>query len=296
MKSLFNKKSLSRIVYGGLILAISIAAWLLFKPKPVIVETGTVTKGTFIENFSIDGKVRSKTKVTIVAFTNGDIEEITLREGDTVKKGQTLTVLRWDYAKKIVSPLNGVIVKVYRKTAGPINRGEPLMDIIDPDDLEIVAEPLTTDAIRINENTKVQVLGLGDRKTVYSARVINVSRAGFIKVSALGVEEERTEVRMAFVDVPKEILQKIGDNFHVELSMELSRNDNVLKVPLGALFKDKESWAVYLIENGKARLKHIEISKRNDREALVSKGLQENNRVILFPGDTIFEGTSVKAK
>lgn len=296
MKAGKSSKVLPGFVYGGIILGILISLWFLFRTKPVEVETALVTRGPFIEDFLIDGKVRSKNKTTVVAFANGDVDEINLRPGDSIVKGQKITVLHWDYSKKIVSPLSGVVVKVYRETAGPVNRGEPLIEIIDPEDLEIVAEPLTSDALRINENTSVKVLGLGDSSASYTAKVTTVSRAGFVKISALGVEEERTEIRMALVDVPKKILQKLGDNFHVELSLELSRAENALKVPLGALFKDKENWSVYVIENGKAFLRHIELLKRNDREASVSKGLKEGERLILFPGDTIFEGTRVKIK
>lgn len=295
MKSRTSAKILPRLVYGGIVAGLLISAWFLFRPKPVDVETSMVTRGEFIENFLIDGKVRSKNKTTVVAFTSGDIDEIDLRAGDAVKKNQTITILRWDYTKKITSPITGVVVRVYRETAGPVNRGEPLIDIVDPEDLEIMAEPLTTDALRIPVDTSVQVMGLETDK-IYSAKVTNVSRAGFAKISALGVEEERTEVRMAFLDVPKDVLSKIGDNFHVELSMQISRAENALKVPLGALFKDQQKWAVYIVEGKKAHLRHVEIVKRNDREAHVNTGLQEGDKVILFPGDTVFEGTRVKFK
>lgn len=294
MKSRASSKILPRVIYGGIILGLVISVWFLFRDQPVEVEASLVTRGVFIENFLIDGKVRSKRKTTVVAFTSGDINEIKLRPGDDIAKGQLITILRWDFTKKITSPLSGVVVKVYRETAGPINRGEPLLDIIDPNDLELVAEPLTSDALRINKDTPVQVRGLGDSETVHAAKVASVSRAGFVKVSALGVEEERTEVRMVFIDVSKKILGKLGDNFHVELSLQLSRDEDSLKIPLGSLFKDNENWAVYVIENGKAHLRHVEILKRNDREASIAKGLQEGERIVLFPGDTIFEGTRVK--
>lgn len=288
-----SSKLLTNTVYGVVIGGILVALWLIFRPQPVAVESALVTRGLFEEVFAIDGRVRSKDKTTIVAFANGDIDEIKIKAGDSVSKGEFITVLRWDFVKKIVSPVKGVVVRVYRQSAGPIIRGEPLLDIVDPENLEIVAEPLTSDAIRIKEGATVQVSGIGD-KPFYSAKVVNVSRAGFVKVSALGVEEERTEVRMEFVDAPKDVLARLGDNFHVELGVLISKVEDTLKVPLGALFKDQDQWAVYTIENKKAQLKHIEISKKNDREAVVLKGLQEGEKVILFPSDKISHDTSVE--
>lgn len=288
-------KRLDKIIYGGVFLVLVVSLWIVLKTKPVEVEAVSVKKGSFIETFAIDGKIRSKNKTTVVAFANGDIDEIKLKAGDTIRKDDTITVLRWDYVKKIISPMNGVVVKVYRETAGPITRGEPLIDIIDPNNLEIVAEPLTSDSLRITENTPVEISGLKEG-LIFTAKVTNISKAGFIKISALGVEEERTEVRMDFVNVPQEILDRLGDNFHVELEMKLSIEENVLKVPLGSLFKDGEKWSVYVIKDKKARTKNIEIAKRNNEEALVTRGLVEGETVILFPGDAVSEGTSVKIK
>ncbi|MGZ3774539.1 MAG: efflux RND transporter periplasmic adaptor subunit [Pseudobdellovibrionaceae bacterium] len=296
MKSQTSSITLQRIVYGIIALGVLVSSWFLFRKKPIVVDSAVVTKGVFNETFLIDGKLRAKNKTTVVAFTNGDIDEIDLRAGDEIKKGQIITVLHWDYTKKITSPITGVIAKIYRETAGPVNRGEPLVDIIDPHNLEIVAEPLTSDALRISKDTPVQVIDLGNSSANYSAKVTEVSKVGFVKISALGVEEERTEVRMEFVNIPQELSQRLGDNFHVELSMLVSRDENVLKIPLGALFKDNENWAVYIISDGKAQLRHVEIAKRNDREASVTRGLHQDDRVILFPGDVIIEGSKVKIK
>lgn len=284
---------LSRVVYGGVSLAIVASLWIVFRTKPIEVEKAPVARGAFDEKFFVDGKLRSKNKTTVVAFASGDIDEINIKKGDAIRKGEVITLLHWDFHKKIVSPMDGVVVQVHRESAGPVNRGEPLIDIVDPDEIEIVAEPLTSDALRIKEGGSVEVSGFAEGVTL-AARVLNVSRAGFVKISALGVEEERTEVRMTFIDAPKDFLAKVGDNFHVELAFLLSHVEDVLKVPLGALFKADDKWAVFVIQSGKAHLRTIEIAAKNDREALVKSGLQEGEQVILFPSDMIKDQTSVK--
>lgn len=284
---------LSRVVYAGVICIVLGSLWLMFRVKPIEVEKASVTRGALDEKFFIDGKLRSKNKTTVVAFASGDIDEVKIKKGDNVRKGEVITQLHWDIHKKIMSPISGVVVHIYRSSSGPVNRGEPLVDIVDPDDIEIVAEPLTADAIRIQEGTLVEVSGFGEGVS-YPAKVLKVSRAGFVKTSALGVEEERTEVRIAFVDAPKELLQRVGDSFHVELQFLLSHVEDVLKVPLGALFKSEDRWAVYKIEKGKAHLQYIEVATKSDREVIVKSGLKEGDKVILFPSDMIKDQTAVK--
>ena len=73
----------------------------------------------------------------------------------------------------------------------------------------------------------------------------------------------------------------------------ISKVENALAVPLGAVFKSGGKWSVYVIENSRAQLRQIDISKRNDRMALVNGGLGEGDVVILFPGDRIREGSRV---
>lgn len=286
-------KILPKLVYGGIGVAIVFSLWFIFRTKPVHIEEGFVTRGDFEERFLIDGKIRSKNKTTLVAYASGDMDEIELKAGDRVHKGTYITTLRWDYDKKILSPLEGVVVKVYRQSGGPINRGEPLIDIVDPNDIEIVAEPLTSDAIRIKVGAMVEVSGVGEAP-FYLAQVQEVSRAGFVKISALGVEEERTEVRMAFKNAPVELLQRVGDNYHVELSIRISEEKDVLKIPLGALFKIQDRWAAYTLKNKRAHLQEIQIGKKNNREVVLISGLKEGDPVILFPGDEIFEGVRVE--
>lgn len=279
-----------KIIYGILGLAVLIGLYFLFAPQVVEVDTGHVVRKDFEEVLRVDGTIKSKTKVTIVARTTGDIDQINLEVGDILKKGDLITRLKWDFYEPIKSSMNGVISKVHRKSAGPVNRGEPLIDIIDPENLQIEAEVLTTDAVRIPATAKVKITGVGTDNQLQGV-VVKISRAGFLKLSALGIEEEKTLVYVESDELKK---YQFGDIFHVELEIAISRDRNVLTVPLGALFKNANSWAVYTIGKNKAILRNIEISGKNETEALVTKGLKEGEPVILFPGDRIVEGARIR--
>lgn len=286
------KVSLSKVVYSIIALVALIAVWLLVRTPRAEVDIITVTKGPFIESLRIDGTVRSKTNMTVSAFATGDLEQVPWKVGEALKKGQIITHLNWDYRKPVTSPLTGVISKIYRESAGPIARGEPILDVIDPQNLEIFAEALTTDATKVPLGAKVHVSGLGTGETL-QATVVRISQAGFVKMSALGIEEERTEIVMAFQKNPP---PKIGNNFHVELEIEISNNEEALQIPLGALFKDGQRWAVYLVQDGRARLRHVTVLKRSATSALLSSGLEPGEQVVLFPSDKVADGVKVRTR
>lgn len=287
-----SKTRMTIVVYTLLAVIGLICLWILVRTKSVEANVFLVKKGPFQETLLIDGVVRSQTKITVTAFATGDIGQVDLKVGDPVSKNQKITFLKWDYVKDVASPIDGVISKVYRDSAGPINRGDPIVEIIDPNNLEVVVDVLTTDAVRIPEGTFATINGLGLKEPL-SGQVRRISRAGFVKLSALGIEEEKTNVYLKFLDPPP---SSIGDNFHVEVRFVLSQDDQVLTIPTGALFKNKNSWAVYKVEKNRAHLQDVVVGKKSDTQAVILEGLSEGDLVILFPTDLIGEGKKVKSK
>jgi HlyD family secretion protein len=204
--------------------------------------------------------------------------------------------LYWDIKYvPVKSPIAGVITKVFRESAGPIHRGEPIIEVVDPSDLEIVSELLTTDAAKVKVGNLATATGWGDSKSI-QARVSKISKAGFVKISALGVEEERTEVIMEPEKLSPEEKIKLGHTFHTLLSIQVASVGSALKIPSGALFRDGSDWAVYQVINNKAQLKHVTLSLRGNEEVVITQGLEEGDLVINYPGDLIKNGTTVKSK
>lgn len=284
---------MKKMFYSLLILVLAVATYVLMRPKEIPVEVYIMERGPFEETFSSDGKVRTRNKQIVYAFANGTIDNLNIKIGDVVQKGKLVATLEWDRNEPIKVPIDGVISKVFRDSAGPVTRGEPLFEVSSLSDLEVIADVLTPDAIRLNINGEAWVQNWGGAENL-EAKIIQISRAGTVKISALGVEEERSEVKLAFMKVPQELKNKFGDNYHVDVLFVVSREANALGVPLGALFKNRDQWAVYVLQDGRVKLKEIKITKRNDRFAMVTEGLSEGDQVILFPGDKIHEGVRVK--
>ena len=194
----------------------------------------------------------------------------------------------------VVSPVSGVVLKRVRESESVVPIGEPLLEIGDPASLEIVSDLLSTDAVRISPGDAVRIEQWGGNNPL-NGRVRRVEPSGFMKVSALGVEEQRVNVIVDFVDPPEEAHQ-LGDGYRVEVRVVIWRDDKALKVPTGSLFRRGDEWAVFVMENGRARLQPVEPGQRNDREGQVLKGLAEGQTVVLHPPDTLAEGMRLKVR
>jgi HlyD family secretion protein len=122
--------------------------------------------------------------------------------------------------------------------------------------------------------------------------VTRVDPAGFLKVSALGIEEQRVRTTIDFID-PPEAWSRLGHDYRVIVHVTTWQSDSVLTLPVGALFRNGESWAVFAVKDGRARVTEVKIGHRNSRVAEVLSGLAEGDTVVLHPSDRIKEGTAV---
>ncbi len=188
------------------------------------------------------------------------------------------------------SPVEGRVLKVWRESEGVVNRGSALVEVGDPRALEVEVDVLSADAVQISAGTPVVLERWGG--TPLDARVRHVEPVGFTKISALGVEEQRV---LAIVDFasPMDEWERIGDGYRVEAKFILWRGDDVLQVPTSTLFRRGDAWAVFVVHDGAARFRPIEIGHRSGLRAEVNGGLSAGEIVVTHPNDTIEDGTKV---
>jgi HlyD family secretion protein len=122
-------------------------------------------------------------------------------------------------------------------------------------------------------------------------RVRRIEPSGFMKVSALGVEEQRVNVLIDFVE-PAEAAP-LGDGYRVEVRVVLWEEADVLRVPVGSLFRQGEDWATFVVEADTARLRPVQLGQRNEDYGQVVSGLDAGATVVLHPPDTLSDGTRV---
>lgn len=194
---------------------------------------------------------------------------------------------------EVVAPVSGRILQVLTESEQVVQAGTPLLSVGDPRDLEIVVDLLSRDAVQLQPGAKAVIDGWGGLPLI--AELVRIDPVATTKVSALGIEERRTTATLQLLAPPAD-WQRLGHGFRVVAHIVRWRGEDVLTVPIGALFRVDGQWAVFVVESGQAMTRQIEIGERNADFAEVVAGLQAGQEVILHPADTISSGTAVAVR
>jgi HlyD family secretion protein len=193
-------------------------------------------------------------------------------------------------AIRIQSPIDGVVLKVLREDAGFVAPGTALMEIGDPHDMELIIDVLSTAATKIRSGAHVHIEHWGG-DNILSGTVRLVEPSAFLKISALGVEEKRVNVLIDF-DSPRELRPTLGDGFRVEARIVIAQTSKEsIKIPAGALVRERDDWWVVCMENGRAKRRAVTVGLSNGKEAEITSGLNVGDLVVLYPSDKIREGS-----
>ena len=192
------------------------------------------------------------------------------------------------------SPVSGRVLRVLSESESVVGAAAPLVEIGDPQRLEIVVDLLSTDAVRVAAGQKVLVEGWGGPQPLDGV-VRRVEPFGFTKVSALGIEEQRVNVLIDPVG-DLESWRRLGHGFRVEPRIVLWESEDVLKVPLSALYREGKDWFVFRDEGGRAAAAPVSIGHENGFEAEVLQGLEPGQRVVIHPGDRVTDGARIQVR
>ncbi|HWB82311.1 MAG TPA: efflux RND transporter periplasmic adaptor subunit [Nannocystaceae bacterium] len=193
---------------------------------------------------------------------------------------------------EIRSPIVGSVLKILRESEGVVSPGEPLMEVADPQALEIVVDVLTSDAVEIAPGDPVVIERWGGEGTL-SAHVRLVEPSAFTKVSSLGVEEQRVNVIIA-LDDPYDRWRALGDGYAVEAAIVIWEDAAAVQVPTSALVRTIDGWSVFMLEGGIARAQAVTLGRRGLRSAQITTGLSPGQTVIVHPTDRIKDGVKVE--
>lgn len=187
------------------------------------------------------------------------------------------------------APSAGRVLRLYEKSDRTVIAGQPLLEIGDPGLVEIVLDVLSNDAVKIQSGMPVAIEGWGGDRAL-NGRVRYVEPTAYTKISALGIEEKR-------VNIIVDLLQPegaLGDGYRVRGSVLLWEGNDVLTVPISALFRHSSSWAVFVVRDGKATLVPVKTGARNDFAVEIASGLQPKDEVILHPSNQLQSGMAVE--
>jgi len=192
----------------------------------------------------------------------------------------------------VKAPLSGQILSVDRESEGPVAQGTPIVQIGDLNSLECVADFLSEEAVRVKPGDPVTFTDWGGAPL--PGRVRRVEPAGFTKVSALGIEEQRVNIVMD-LDDPSE-RQNLGHGYRFVANIAVWQGTNRLVVPMAALFRDGDGWAVFVIENGRAEWREVSVGHTNRTYAEILDGVNEGDRVVIHPPRLLERGAKVKIR
>ena len=191
----------------------------------------------------------------------------------------------------ITSPVSGRILRVFQESERVVPAGFALVEVGDPADLEARIEVLSRDAVNIKPGARTELVKWGGDEAL-RGRVRVVEPSAFTKISALGVEEQRVNVIVDFIDTLNQ-RPTLGDAYRVEARIVAWESTDVLKAPAGALFQQGDHWEAYRVSHGTAQLITVDINHSNGLETEIMGGLEAGDEVIVYPGDQIADGVSV---
>ena len=196
-----------------------------------------------------------------------------------------------DCCVRLIAPIDGRVLSVPVISERPVLPGATLATIGAPEDLEIVADLLSSDAVRLEPGAPALVERWGGPDAL-DARLVRIEPSARTKVSALGIEEQRVDAIFEIVSPPED-RKGLGDGFSVFLRIVEWQTDDTVQVPLSALWRSGEDWAVFVVEDGEAKRRTVEIGRRNAREAQVLAGLEPGEVVVTHPSDEVTAGTAI---
>jgi HlyD family secretion protein len=194
---------------------------------------------------------------------------------------------------KVMSPVSGVVLRVVQGSEATVPAGATLLEVGDPQRMEVLSELLTTDAVQAQPGRRVVIERWGGPPVEGVVR--RVEPAAFTKVSALGIEEQRVNV-LVDITSPPQAWQAMGDGFRVVVRVVTQSVEHAIVVPVGAIFPHGEGMAVYRQDGRRVRLQPVQVAGRNGSDAWVRDGVAAGDSVVIYPPATLADGKRIKVR
>lgn len=194
----------------------------------------------------------------------------------------------------VQTPVSGHVLRMHRESEGTVHPGDALLDVGDAGNIEVKAEVLSAEAVKMKPGMPVQFVRWGGGP-VLSGKIRIIEPSGFTKISSLGVEEQRVLVISDITSSPEE-RDNLKDGYRVEARFIIWEQEDVTQVPASALFRLGDGWAVFVVKNGRANAQIVTVGQRTGLAAEIISGITLGDMVITHPGDQINHGTRVKQR
>ena len=115
--------------------------------------------------------------------------------------------------------------------------------------IDIVIDLMSADAVKVKKGASATIDGWGGQQAL-KAIVRHIEPAGFTKVSALGIEEQRVKTVLDLIKTP-DLAKRLGHKFRVFAHIKIWEGTDLLLTPLSALFRKGNDWVVFTIQDNR---------------------------------------------
>jgi HlyD family secretion protein len=288
-----------RRAYGWWIAAaalLSAAATVALWPRPVGVEVGRVDRGDVTVEAVDEGRVRMHEVYVLSAPVAGRVQRIEVEPGDAVREGDLLARLAPQAGAQpaaglaVRAPAPGVVLEVPQRSETTVAAGAPLVVVGDPGRREVVVAFLSQEAVRIVPGAPARIENWGG--PALAARVERVEPIARTRVSALGIEEQRTNVILGFESDGAGAA--LGHDFRIDARVVLRAHRGVLRLPIGAPFRSGAGWVVFRVVDDRAVLTPVELGDTDGSHHVLLAGLAEGDEVVAFPSSQVTDGVRLR--
>ena len=192
------------------------------------------------------------------------------------------------------SPTSGVLLRVVHESEGIVAEGAPLVEVGDASQIEVVVDLLSREAVRVEPGAEVLIERWGGDRPL-RGRVRTIEPFGELRISALGIEEQRVNVIIDFEE-PEGEVARLGHGFQIDATIVLWQDNDALRVPIGSIFRSGAAWHVFVVSGNRAVEREIEIGHINDDFAEILGGLEEGDRVIVNPSSSVADSQRVSER
>ena len=194
--------------------------------------------------------------------------------------------------QRIISPINGTILEKKVNINTYVDSGTEAFEIGSTDNIEVEAYILTDDAADIKLGNEVEITERSEEKQVLQGTVVKIAPSAIEQTSSLGINQKKVLVTIAIQDRSA----KIRPGYEVDVAIITKHKGNTLTVPISAVFDYKDKTCVFVVEEGKAKLRTVQKGIENDSRIELTQGIKEGETVLCEPDITIKEGTRIKVK
>ncbi|MHB8126078.1 MAG: efflux RND transporter periplasmic adaptor subunit [Desulfitobacteriaceae bacterium] len=181
----------------------------------------------------------------------------------------------------VVALQDGIVKDISLKEGNVIPHGQQVMTVFRNDGYKLESYVLASDALDIKAGSSVQIIQATNTGNIsLTGKVEAVDISAVERISPLGLKENRVKVTILLAGNSPVVL---GSNLDVKYTtLEVP---NRLLIPKTALFSYQQGDAVWVIQQGKAKIQPVQKGLENNSEVIIEQGLSD--------GDIILQDTSL---